>query len=75
MTSHKIDPDKIKRIVGKRGTNKYGLLLIEIFDKNNKSTLKIGDDDCVPFEVNLEPSERIVGIAAHIDSDKSLYDF
>jgi hypothetical protein len=75
MTSHKIDPDRVKRISGKRGKNIYGLFLLEVFDKNNNSTLKIGNDSNVPFEVNLEPSERIVGIAAHIDSDKCLYDF
>jgi hypothetical protein len=70
MTSHKIDPDGIKRISGKREKSRYGLLLIEIFDKNNKSTIKIGYDCHVGFEVILEASERIVGIAAHIDSDK-----
>ncbi len=74
MTTHKIDPDGIKRIRGKRGGTYYRLLLIEVFDKNNNLINKIGEDNHVPFEVNLEPSERIVGIAAHIDSDKYLAD-
>ncbi len=74
MTSHKINPDGIKRISGKRGKNEYGLFLLEVFDKNNNSTLKIGNDSNIPFEVNIEPSERIVGIAAYVISDKYLYD-
>jgi hypothetical protein len=75
MISHKIDPDGIKRISGKRGTSKFGLYLLEVFDKNNNSTLNIGNDSYSPIEVNLEPSERIVGIAACIGSDKYLIDF
>jgi hypothetical protein len=75
ITSYKIDPDGIKRIVGKRGSSTFKLYHIEVFDKNNNSTLKIGNDGYFPFEVNLEPSERIVGIAAYISSDKELYDF
>ncbi len=75
MTSHKIDPDGVKRIRGKRGESQYGLYILEVFDKNNNSTLKIGYDIYDPFEVNLEPSERIIGIAAYIGSDKQLYDF
>ncbi len=75
MTSHKIDPDGIKRIVGNRGINSFRLFFLEVFDKNNNSTLKIGSDHHFNFEVNLEASERIVGIAAHIDSNKYLVDF
>jgi hypothetical protein len=74
MTLHKIDPDGINRIVIKRGDTGYGLLLVEIFDKNNSSALKIGSDEYTPFEVKIQPKERIVGIAAGLSDRKQFYD-
>jgi len=70
MTLHKINHDEIKRMIVKKGSSTFKLNHIEVLDKKINSSLKIGYDKCTPFKVNLEPSERIVSLAAHIDSNK-----
>ncbi len=64
-------PDTVKKAVLWWYEHDFLIWGIEMFDKNNKSILRVGDFDncCKKHSVVLEEGERIVGIASNYNQN------